>query len=75
MQLYFRNFHSPLNSSPTNEMTDDEEESESHIFPLFSTNVLLNGALDLPWGSRIISHTRVNRSNDMLFVDDVWPGV
>ena len=43
--------------------------------PLFATNILPSGTLTIPSGRKIQCHTRsIKTFNDMLFVDDIWPG-
>ena len=43
--------------------------------PLFATNVLPHGLLTLPNGRKIVCQTRAAKQyNDLLFVDDIWPG-
>ena len=72
-----------IKPNPTEEKTTKAVETgkEEEIIgtiefaPLFATNILPMGTLKVPSGRRIQCQTRsVKTFNDLLFVDDIWPG-
>ena len=69
----------PNEDATTTSTTDTVKEElivgTVEFAPLFATNILPTGTLTVPSGRKVLCHTRsVKTFNDLLFVDDIWPG-